>query len=99
MKAAASISLAVLELLTGCASIQQAINGYEAVAAVSLRAAEDNNISVWTFNACATPYSAALRNPQIIPALRVLCGQSTLFGPPPATAYIPPLPSDQVVPK
>jgi len=101
MKAGASIYLLVLTILAGCASVQQAINGYEAAAGVSLRAAEDNAIQVWTFTGCATPYSAALRNPQIIPALRALCGQSALFGAPaaPATSYVPPLPSDQAVPK
>lgn len=95
------LAILLLASLAGCASVQQAINGYEAVAALSLRAAEDNAIAVWTFAGCATPYSAALRNPQIIPALRALCGPSPLFGAPqaPAASYVPPLPSDQAVPK
>lgn len=77
--------------LAGCASVQQAINGYEAAAGVSLRAAEDNNITVWTFNACATPYSAALRNPHVIPALRALCGPLPTFDQSVIPAYTPPI--------
>lgn len=60
-------------LLSGCASFQQAVNGYESAAGVAIAATDDNLVRVWTFQACATPISAAIRNPQIIPALRVLC--------------------------
>ncbi len=86
----AAIALAVS--LIGCASVQQAMNGYEAAAGVSLRAAQDNAVAVWTFAGCATPYSAVLRNPQILPALRALCGPLPVFGQVPAApAYaIPP---------
>lgn len=80
------IAILVLACLSGCASVQQAINGY--AAAVSARQAEDENIRIWTADACATPYSAAIRNPQVIPALRDLCG-----------SLIPPLPSDIGIPK
>jgi hypothetical protein len=59
--------------LSGCANVQQAINAGEASAIVSIRAAEDNNIRLWATNACGTPFSAAIRNPQIVPALRALC--------------------------
>lgn len=90
-------AILVLTALAGCASVQQAVNGYAAAAAVSVRAAEDENIRVWTADACGTPYVAAMRNPQIIPALRDLCGQSALFGAP--APLIPPLPSDVGVPK
>jgi uncharacterized protein YceK len=78
--------LAILLLvgLAGCASIQQAINGYEAAAGVALRAAQDNAISVWTFTGCATPYSAVQRNPQILPALRALCAPLPMFDQVPA---------------
>lgn len=87
-----TIAVMVLAVLTGCASVQQALNGYEAAAGVSLRAAQDNAISVWTFTGCATPYSAAQRNPQILPALRALCGPLPMFDQVPAApAYaIPP---------
>jgi hypothetical protein len=60
-------------VLSGCAGLQQVVDAGTASAAVSLRAAEDSNIRLWTFNACATPLSATIRNPHIIPALRALC--------------------------
>jgi len=88
----------MLAALAGCASVQQAVNGYAAAAAVSVRAAEDENIRVWTADACATPYSAALRNPQIIPAMRDLCGQLPAFSAPAAPVFQPP-PSDASIPK
>ncbi len=59
--------------LTGCASVQQAIGGYQSAAITGLQAANDNIIVGWSAAACATPFSAAVRNPQIIPALRALC--------------------------
>ena len=59
--------------VTGCATQQAAIVGYERAALVAVRAAEDNNIALWTANACGTPYSAAIRNPQIVAALKALC--------------------------
>jgi hypothetical protein len=66
--------LAVLGLmLTGCATQQAAINAGEAAALVSIKAADDNAIRLWTVAACGTPLSAAIRNPEIIPALKVLC--------------------------
>jgi uncharacterized protein YceK len=68
-----ALAVGTVILLSGCASFQQALNGYESAALVSTRAANDNVIAVWSTTACATPVSAALRNPQIIPALKVLC--------------------------
>ena len=67
------IGLAVVLSLNGCAGVQQFVNATAASAAVSLRAAEDQNIKMWKFAACGTPLSAAFRNPEIIPALRALC--------------------------
>ena len=67
------IFIALTLALTGCASMQQAINAGEASALVSAKAANDNIIDLWVTAACATPFSAAVRNPQVIPALRVLC--------------------------
>lgn len=63
--------LLLVVLISGCSTIQQALHGSAAV--TSIKAAEDDNIALWTINACGTPLSAAIRNPQIIPALRVLC--------------------------
>ena len=71
---AVSLSISVSALsMSGCAGVQQAIHGYGSAAIASIKASEDDNIALWTVNACGTPLSAAIRNPQIIPALRALC--------------------------
>lgn len=68
------VALAVSALvISGCASVQQAVQGYGAAAIVAIRNAEDSNIEFWKVNACGTPLSAAIRHPEIIPALRALC--------------------------
>jgi hypothetical protein len=59
--------------LSGCAGFQQALGGYEAAALAGAQASNDNIIRVWSTAACATPFSAAIRNPQVIPALKALC--------------------------
>ena len=59
--------------LSGCANVQQAVDGYSAAAMVSIQAAENTNINLWKANACGTPLSAAIRHPEIIPALKALC--------------------------
>jgi hypothetical protein len=69
----AMILAALGMMLTGCATQQAAINAGEAAALVSIKAADDNAIRLWTVAACGTPLSAAIRNPEIIPALKVLC--------------------------
>jgi hypothetical protein len=67
------ITLFALCFLPACASLQQGINAGEVSALVSIRAAEDNNISLWRLNACGTPFSAAIRNPDIVQGLMALC--------------------------
>ncbi len=62
-----------LLFLSGCASYQSAINAYETTAIKDIQAAEDNNIALWSANACGTPLSAAIRHPNIVPALKALC--------------------------
>ena len=59
--------------ISGCAGVQQAIHGYGSDAISSIRAAEDDHIALWKVTACGTPLSAAIRHPEIIPALRALC--------------------------
>lgn len=56
------ILLAVALLLAGCASFVQ-----------DAEQANDIAINTWARLGCATPFSAVLRNPQIIPALNSLC--------------------------
>ena len=65
--------LVVVFAVSGCGSLINAVNAYGAVAIDNGRAANDAVIGGWTVAACATPISAALRNPQVIPALRALC--------------------------
>jgi len=72
MKKSIFVLIAVFSL-AGCASQLQAVKGFNAAAAVSLKAAEDVNLERQVFEICATPLSAAIRNPQIIPGLRYLC--------------------------
>jgi PBP1b-binding outer membrane lipoprotein LpoB len=59
--------------LSGCAGFQQTVTGYESAVLKGVQAVEDNNIAVWATNACGTPFSAAIRHPEVVPALRVLC--------------------------
>jgi len=59
--------------LSGCAGFQQALSGYESSAAKGINAAQDNSIAVWLYAACNTSYAAAIRNPQVIPALKAAC--------------------------
>lgn len=66
--------LLALAAMAGCTTVaQQALTGYEASAIQGIKAADDRHIGLWTVAACATPYSAAIRNPQVIPALKALC--------------------------
>jgi hypothetical protein len=59
--------------ITGCASQLQAVSGAQASAVKSLKMGEDMNIEAMTLNMCATPFSAVLRHPEIIPAIKALC--------------------------
>lgn len=68
------LSILALSLtLVGCASFQQGVGAYGAAAVTGAQAANDNVIAGWSVLACATPLSAALRHPEVIPALKVLC--------------------------
>ncbi len=67
------VMLALAGALCGCGSMIQAVNAYGTVAVSDAKAANDTLIAGWTVAACATPISAALRNPQIIPAIKLLC--------------------------
>ncbi len=59
--------------LTGCASLNQAYSAYGSAELVAMQGADDNVIRTWATAACATPYSAIVRNPEIAPALQSLC--------------------------
>lgn len=60
-------------LCGGCASFQQSVTAVGASAVVSVQLADDNALKALTIGLCATPFSAAVRNPQIVPALKALC--------------------------
>ncbi len=65
--------IAIAAALTGCASYQQALSGYETSAVVGIKAADDRIISVWTHAACGTPLSAIYRHPELVATLKALC--------------------------
>jgi hypothetical protein len=64
-------------LLSGCANVTQAVSAYSASAEVAAKAAEDQNIKAWTFDACATPLSTIVRHPEIAGGLKALCFSGT----------------------
>ena len=66
---ASAIALA----LSGCGTLQQAVNAYGGVAINSAQQANDSYALAWSAAACGTTVGAAMRNPHVIPALRVLC--------------------------
>lgn len=70
-----TILLLSLLALAGCGTINSAINAYGYVAVEDVKAANDTTIRAWKVAACATPYSAIQRNPDIKPTIKVLCGE------------------------
>ena len=68
-----AILLAIIPLVSGCASYIQAVDGYATAAATSARAASDLNLKRLQFELCATPFSALVRNPEFFGAVRELC--------------------------
>ena len=71
------LAIAVVCILSGCASLTTAVNAYGTVAVDNAKAANDAAISAWVVAGCAMPLSAIMRNPQIIPALRAICMPQT----------------------
>lgn len=59
--------------LSGCASLQQAVQAYGGVAVTNARAANDTLIDGYKVGLCALPLSAIARHPEIVPAVRSLC--------------------------
>jgi uncharacterized protein YceK len=60
--------------ISGCASVQQAIQAYGSVAVTGARAANDTVIEAQKVSFCGLPYSALQRHPEIQPAVQTLCG-------------------------
>jgi uncharacterized protein YceK len=68
------IILAILLFsMSGCASYQQALSGYESAALVSIKAANDNILNVSITAICGTPYSALIRHPELWDVMPKLC--------------------------
>ncbi|MBV8656639.1 MAG: hypothetical protein JO142_02330 [Burkholderiales bacterium] len=107
MKKVILFALAVLSvMLTGCASVNQALSAYESAAVAGVQGADDNYIKGWSNSACATPFGATVRHPEIVPALKDLCVPSGTSGSavnllnaiPPATAKPAPTPVPDAAP-
>jgi uncharacterized protein YceK len=60
--------------ISGCASVQQAIQGYGTVAVTGAHAAADTVVQAQKVALCDLPYSAIQRHPEIQPAVQTLCG-------------------------
>jgi hypothetical protein len=70
----ALIAIAVLAgSLAGCASVSQAAAGYGAAVKKDVELVNDNTITTLSTLICATPLSAILRHPEIVPGLKALC--------------------------
>jgi hypothetical protein len=65
---------------TGCASVQQGIDAYGAAVVTGTQAANDTAIAANKIALCATPLSALVRHPEIVPAVRALCLPATGAG-------------------
>lgn len=59
--------------LSGCASVQQAVQAYGSVAVTGARAASDTLIEAQKVSLCGLPLSAIARHPEVVPAVRSLC--------------------------
>jgi hypothetical protein len=71
------LSLSILLIAggaTGCASVQQGVQAYGAVAVSGARATNDTVIEAQKVSFCGLPYSALQRHPEIQPAVQTLCG-------------------------
>jgi hypothetical protein len=74
IRVSALVALVAAAALAGCTTTAMtAVTGYETAAVKGVQAVNDNAIQVWKTAACATPLSAVLRNPDIIPGLKALC--------------------------
>ena len=65
--------LALTIAVSGCASVQQAVNAYGAAAITGAQATNDTLITANKVALCATPISALVRHPELVTAIRSLC--------------------------
>lgn len=65
--------LALASTLTGCGTAIQAMNAYGGAAINSTQQVNDTFAKGWAAAGCGITVGAALRNPEVIPALKSLC--------------------------
>lgn len=71
---ASALLLAATVALSGCASgVMQAVDAYGAAAVTGIKATNDSLIAANKTALCATPVSALVRHPELVPAVRSLC--------------------------
>lgn len=68
-----AIYIAILAVMTGCASVNQAYSALGASALVDARTASDNALRTAIVGVCMTPYDTIVRNPTIVPGVMALC--------------------------
>jgi hypothetical protein len=69
-----SVTLAIAAAASGCAGVSQAVDAYGAAAVTGAKATNDYGLSRRNKVAlCATPVSALVRHPELVPAVRSLC--------------------------
>ena len=69
-----SLLFSVLAIaLTGCGTAIPAMNAYGGAAISSTQQVNDSYAKGWAAAGCGITVGAALRNPEVIPALKVLC--------------------------
>ena len=70
---ALAIAILIAVSTAGCASVNQAYSAAAASALVDAQGAEDNALRTLVVGVCATPISAAIRHPEIVPGITALC--------------------------
>lgn len=59
--------------LSACGSLSQAVSAYGNIAVTGAKATNDTIIEANKVALCATPVSALVRHPELVPAIRSLC--------------------------
>lgn len=80
MKKALILCAALAACLSGCGSLAPAVDAYGAAVITGAKAANDSIIAANKVAICATPVSALVRHPEMVPAVRSLCVPGTDTG-------------------
>jgi uncharacterized protein YceK len=73
------IAAAIASSVSACASVTQAVSAYGSAALTGAKAANDTLIEANKAAMCATPVSALVRHPELVPAVKSLCGAGELL--------------------